>query len=104
MVYWPFGDESLADHPLGIALANTVAFGVVLYYAHARSGTDAVRLFGLRPMPGVAALPVVVATFGFVILLSEVDNVFRTFVPLPEEAAEAFADLVDIEESLLATL
>lgn len=104
MTQWPFGDESLADHPLGLALANTVAFGVVLLYALHRSETEAARLFRLRPMPLAAVLPVVVATFGFVVLLSEVDNVFRTFVPLPEEAAEALADIVDVEESLLATI
>lgn len=104
MVYWPFGDESLADHPLGVALANTVAFGLVLLYALGRSGTDAEQLFRLRPMPLAAVLPVLVATFGFGILLSELDNVFRTFVPIPEEAAEAFSELVDVKESLLATL
>src|SRR5690606_32805198 len=96
--------ESLADHPLGLALANTIAFGLVLLYALRRSGTNATQLFHLRPMPAAAAVPVVVATLGLGVLLSEVDNVFRYFVPLPEEAAEAFAEIVDVEASLLAAV
>src|SRR5690606_29708760 len=96
--------ESLADHPLGLALANTIAFGLVLLYALRRSGTNATQLFHLRPMPAAAAVPVVVATLGLALVLSEVDNVFRYFVPLPEEAAEAFAEIVDVEESMLAAL
>lgn len=104
MAYWPYGDDSLADHPLGLALANTVAFGMVLLYALRRSAVDATRLFSLRPMPAAAAVPVVVATLGLGIVLSEVDNVFRYFVPLPEEAAEAFAEIIDVEASLFAAV
>jgi membrane protease YdiL (CAAX protease family) len=105
MVHWPLTDDrSLADHPLGIALANTVAFGVVLLYALGRSGAPAASVFHLRSMPAALVAPVVVTTLGVGLLLSDLDNVFRYFVPLPEEAAEALGEIIDVEASLLAAL
>ena len=45
----------------------------------------------------------IITIFGIVILLSEADNIFRTFLPMPEKLAEFFRDYLAGEKSFLGS-
>jgi membrane protease YdiL (CAAX protease family) len=78
---------------LQAAVANMVAFAVVLWVSVRIAGIPASEVAPLRRVPGALLLAIVPLAAGLGILLSEVDNLFRSVVPAPRELLEQFIAL-----------
>jgi uncharacterized protein len=90
-------DAAAGERPLPIwlqaAVANLVAFGAVLWLATRIAGVRVGEVAPVHPVPGALLLAVVPLAAGLGILLSEVDNLFRSVVPAPRELLEQFIAL-----------
>jgi membrane protease YdiL (CAAX protease family) len=78
---------------LQAAVANLVAFAVVLWLGVRIAGLRLGEVAPVHPVPGALLLAVVPLAAGLGILLSEVDNLFRSVVPAPRELLEQFIAL-----------
>ncbi len=84
------------------AIANLLSFGFVIFISRRRSTFDllqAVRNFDSSPLFLVSLLFTVA---GMGILLSELDNLVRLLLPMPEELARFFEELLVGRHVLLA--
>lgn len=93
----------LSQHPLALALANLVAFGVVILGAARMSGVGLRAACPLPPVSGRALVLVAVLFLGTVILLSDVDNLTRSFFPPPALLTELFESLMNTAERPLSS-
>ena len=83
----------LDEEPLGLALSNLVAFGVVIWLGYRRTSAPPGEVFPLRPF-SPRLLPAMAATIlGAGIIFSELDNLVRSYFPMPPEIAEAMQGL-----------
>jgi membrane protease YdiL (CAAX protease family) len=76
-----------------VGFANVLSFGLVIWWAVLRTGLP---LAEALPFPAVRAtvyLPMIVMVVGLGIVSSEVDNLFRSLVPVPRFIADIFRDI-----------
>ncbi|MDX1983456.1 MAG: CPBP family intramembrane glutamic endopeptidase [Bryobacteraceae bacterium] len=95
---------TFAVHPAAMAAANLAGFGAVCWYGFRKTGLPWSAVFPLKRVPWTLLAGVAVAALGLVIVLSEVDNVFRGFVPMPPEMVEFFKETLGGGSSLAWSL
>jgi membrane protease YdiL (CAAX protease family) len=83
----------LTEHPAVLAVINLAAFGAVLAGGVIWSRGKLGDLFPLRPMEKRLIVPILITVPGLGILLSELDNGFRYFIPPPEWVTEFYLNL-----------
>jgi uncharacterized protein len=86
--------ESIATHPIAIAAVNLIAMGAVLAIGLKKTGASASEVFPFRPFRLSLLPPMVLTIVGMSILLSEMDNLLRTFIPAPAWFIEMFLNLI----------
>ncbi|MGQ0548362.1 MAG: hypothetical protein ACT4PY_01670 [Armatimonadota bacterium] len=79
--------------PAVIAVVNLVGIGLGLAWGVRKSRAPAAEVLPLGPIPASVPFPLMVTIMGAAILLSEVDNLVRSVLPLPPEIAEFFAQI-----------
>ena len=85
--------SSLATHPAVIAFVNVVAFGLTLFLGLLLAKAPRAEVFPLKRVRAGLFAPMVLSVVGAVILLSEVDNLFRAILPIPEGLAHFFKEM-----------
>ena len=91
------------EHPVFHALFNIIWLFLVLLWGFKKTKAPFEEVFPLKSFDTSLLLPVIITIFGIVILLSEADNIFRTFLPMPEKLAEFFRDYLAGEKSFLGS-
>lgn len=91
-------------HPGVIAAANLIGIGLVVAWGVFRSGAPARAVLPLKPIRPWLFVPITLSVLGMGILLSEVDNLFRIILPVPDFVARLFGSLVGGEVSLWGSL
>jgi len=81
---------SLATNPFCLGIINLISIGFFLALSALFLGKRWKYSFPLTLPTPKLYLPVTLAVLGSGLLLSELDNVFRYFVPMPEEFAQFF--------------
>ena len=97
-------DDPLSEHPAVFALTNLVAFGLVLAMGLKRANASLGDICPLVRVRLSLVLPMVLTVIGTCILLSEIDNLLRVFLPMPVLLAELFESLVGAHESLWGSI
>ncbi len=95
--------EAAANDALFTALLNTVSLGLIILIGHNKTGKSLGEVFPLKKPDLAAILLLLVAGIGFSILMSEVDNLFRSIVPIPQFLMKLFLNLV-AGKSILASV
>lgn len=95
---------SLAQQPLVLAIANTLAIGLTLLWGTRRAEASWQEIFPLAPMNASLLLPMTLTIIGMNILLSECDNILRLVLPVPVWLAELFKGLFDSSNSLWSSI
>jgi len=85
--------QPVHEHPAAIAVVNLAAAGVVLKRGLKRTGAPFSQVFRFPRFRASLLFPMSVTVVGVHILLSEVDNLLRTVLPMPAWLAEVFGDL-----------
>ncbi len=86
--------RSIIEHPAMLAVVNIIALGAVIYWGVHRNPVPWQQVLPLRAIPWRVVLAIAVMVPGMGILLSEIDNLFRRVVPVPDFVAELFKDLL----------
>ncbi len=94
----------LGQHPGASGAINLIAFGSVLLWALGRTRAPLAEVLLLGPIRPALALPMVLSVLGLSILLSEMDNLFRTLFPAPEWLGEALRSLASGRVSLWGSI
>jgi membrane protease YdiL (CAAX protease family) len=93
-----------AGDPVEIGLGNVVSFGIVLVWAWRRARQPDRDVFLLRGFRLILLVPLTVLVAGLGIIVSEMDNVFRFFVPVPGALVAYFHELTMSGAASLVTL
>ncbi len=73
-----------STHPVIIASMNIITFGIVILFAHKKTNQDWKDTFQFLPFNFHILFPLIPCLVGFGIVLSEIDNILRFFMPSPE--------------------
>jgi len=90
----------LHRHPAAVALLSLVAASLVLLWGLKRTRASLREVFPLVPIRISLLLPITLTIIGAHILLSEMDNLLRTVLPMPAWLADFFTNLTQAETSL----
>lgn len=94
----------LDEPPLGLATVNLLAFGTILALGYARTRAPLSSVFPFRPFSVHLLAPMTALILGAGVVFSEIDNLFRSFFPVPEEIARLMGELTAEGSSLWGTL
>jgi len=81
---------SPTQHPLALGIVNLMSLGLVLGFGARWARAPLRELFPLRRVRPMLLVPIVLTMAGAIILLSEVDNLFRAVLPVPDVLREHF--------------
>ncbi len=93
-------DVPLSQHPAVLALLNLVAFGLILAIGLKRGNASLREICPLVRVRLSLFFPMVLTVIGTSILLSEIDNLLRVFLPPPALFTNLLESLVGAQESL----
>ena len=93
-------DFPLSDHPAMLALINLIAFGLILAIGLKRANISLREICPLVPIRLPLLFPMALTIIGTSILISEVDNLQRTFLPPPAWFTDYFRSLLGGKISL----
>lgn len=97
-------DVSLGEHPAVVAVVNLIAIGVILMQGLKKTNAPFKDVFPLKPIQMLLLLPMVFTIIGVDILLSEMDNLFRTLLPAPKWIADFLSNLARGQTSLWGSI
>ena len=80
--------------PVVLAVINLIAFGLLLVIGYRKTGVTIGELFPLSPIQPTLLLPMAFTIVGTSILVSEMNNLLRIFLPAPEWFIEMMMNLV----------
>jgi len=78
------GTLKIFENPLTVAFFNTVSIGLVLLIGLKLAKASFREVFLFKPIRFILLIPMTFTVIGIGILLSEVDNLLRIFLPIPE--------------------
>ena len=94
----------LVTDPSAVAVVNLVSCTVVMWVAWLIGRPALSEVFTLRRVPVTAIAAVIVAGFGAIIVLSEVDNLVRVVLPVPPWISRLFQELSSPTDHLGASV
>ena len=97
-------DVPLSQHPAVLALLNLVAFGLILAIGLKRANASLREICPLVRVRLSLFFPMVLTVIGTSILLSEIDNLLRVFLPPPALFTDLLESLVGAQESLWGSI
>lgn len=96
--------SQLSQHPAVGSLISVVAFGLILMRGLKRAKASLREICPLVPVRLSLLFPMALAVIGTSILISETDNLLRTFLPPPAWFDELFRSLLSGEISLWGSI
>lgn len=88
-------DQTLHQNPYILWLLTLASFVLVVVYAKRRTVRTWPEIFRFNPMPRQLCLPLGVSIVGLAIVGSDLGNLLRLLIPVPEAMLDIFKDLVD---------
>ena len=97
-------DVPLSQHPAVFALMNLIAFGLVLAKGLKRANVSLREICPLVRVRPSLLFSMVLTVIGISILLSEIDNLLRVFLPPPALFTDFLESLVGAQESIWGSI
>lgn len=94
----------IEKHPAVLGLVNLIAFAIVLTFGQVLSRAPLRELFPLKSIPKLLFVPLSLTVIGGHILTSEMDNLVRLVIPVPQWLAELLKGILGGETSLWGTI
>jgi len=91
---------SFATHAATMAVIQLVAATLVLWYGVKKTPGGHRAAFSFRPVSAFFLLPIFLTAIGMHILLSEIDNFTRVFLPVPDLLGGVFEGLISRPTSI----
>jgi len=93
-------DFPFTKHPVTLAFVNLIAIGLLLMWGLKKAKASFKEVFSFVPMRMSLFLPMSLTIIGVGILLSELDNLLRTVLPMPAVIADFYMNLFLGQKSL----
>lgn len=93
-------DFPFTKHPITLAFINLIAVGLILMWGLKKAKASFKEVFSFKPVRMLLFLPIALTIIGVGILLSELDNLLRTVLPIPSGIADFITDLLLGQTSL----
>ncbi len=93
---------NVSQSALTLGVINLLAFSAVVFWGWRRTGEPWSSVFPLVGFPAALLLPMGLVVLGGSVILSEIDNLFRTLVPISASMVE-FLESLGTEEAGLLT-
>ncbi len=93
LITFASGTTKIFENPLTVAFFNTTSIGLVLLIGLKMAKASFLEVFSFKPMPFILLIPMTLTVIGMGILLSEIDNLLRLYLPIPawlEQALQSF--------------
>ncbi len=87
-------DFPFFEHPASMALINTAAFGLAFWCGVRRVGRPFSQVCSVSGVPASLFAPIGLVIVGASIVISELDNLFRMILPMPDWVLEIMRDMV----------
>ncbi len=84
----------LLEHPVGLIFIQLIAYGLILTRGIKRAKTSLSEICPLVPVRLSVLLPMAITVIGTFILLSEINNLLRSFLPIPTSLTSYVESLV----------
>ena len=97
-------NSSFATHTATMAVINLVAATLVLWYGVKKTAGGYRTVFSFKPVRGFLLLPISLTVIGMSILLSEIDNLTRVFLPMPDLLEGVFEGLITAPTSVWGSI
>ena len=104
MAAMAFDAEWVATHPLFLGVVNIVALGYGVRLGVRRSGVSWRSILPIRAVPKSLLPGMVMSIAGCVLLVSEIDNLIQSMMPVPEYVRESFHGLIGGETHVLFSI
>jgi len=91
-------------HPATDAFMSLIALGLLLLLGLKKTRASFQNVFPMAPIRLAFLLPMSLTVLGLGILLSEVDNFFRTILPAPQWISDVFAKLMQTDKRLWGSI
>jgi len=91
-------------HPLFLSFVNLAALGYGIRMGVRRSGMSWRFILPIRPMPASLLPGMTMTLLGCVLLVSELDNLIQSVMPVPEAVRDSFVRLIAGESHILFTV
>ena len=79
---------------MGMAAGNTIAIGLVILWSFLGTGLGMKDAFPLKPFDPGLLLPLVICMMGVALVSSELDNLLRFVMPVPEFVMEMMGEIM----------
>ena len=103
-ILWSVTGFPLSDHPAVSSLISVIAFGLILARGLKRANISLREICPLVPVRLPLLFPMALTVIGTSILLSEADNLLRTFLPPPAWFSDYLKSLVGGQVSLWGSI
>jgi len=94
-----FREESII-----VSIGNTISFAIILSWGSKKASAPFKEIFPMRPFPIPFLFPMGLAIIGISIVGSELDNVFRVFVPPSDWLTDIYLRLVGHDTNPLGSI
>lgn len=94
----------MLEHPLVLAFFNTVSISIVLFAGLRLTKASFREVFPVVPVRLFLFVPMTWTMIGMAILLSEVDNLLRTVLPMPASVATTIQRVLGNPETLYSSV
>lgn len=78
-----------------LSIINTISFSLVIYFGYKKTKSKWSEIFPIKFPDFIITISIGIFSIGLVIICSEIDNIFRYFVSVPDFFYELTADLFD---------
>lgn len=94
----------ILEHPLALAFFNTASISIVLFAGLRLTKASFREVFPVAPVRWFLFIPMTLTIIGMVILLSEIDNLLRTVLPIPASLATKVQRILGNPETLFSSI
>jgi len=94
----------ILEHPLALAFFNTASISIVLFAGLRLTKASFREVFPVAPVRLFLFIPMTLTIIGMAILLSEIDNLLRTVLPIPASLATKVQRILGNPETLFSSI
>jgi len=94
----------ISNHPVIIGSINLFAIGFFLLRAKSKTKCKYAEIYPIQPFDKQFLIPMVLILLGLSVILSEMDNVLRIFLPMPDFLMKIFMGLTLKSENLFESI
>ena len=99
-----FMKVDLITHPITLGFLNLISIGLVILIGKHISKKSYNELFPFKSVNSVQLLAIVLTTFGASIVLSDLENIVRIIIPMPDIVEKLFMDLINNQSGIWGSL